>query len=293
MYKNKNMFENFENIKNGFPPESLHGTDEYGQYSVYSLFNASVLGLAALFADDQIGEAPCPSEIGGYILEISPSFHKIFATCKNTHIEIDTCADSHYDATGLGRFQAKGIPAELGLSMPFTSTPKFRLDKKLIPHEMISICPTWQVSGKWISLASLSGGLKSSVKTIREEPEQIEFIVKYFHEDSKSEISERYQLTQSQLTVKSSVLVNGAITEKIKFMVPLLVGDGSSMAEITRETNSVQVEYLGMTYQIFFDGKIKPEIIDREFANRNGIYKLLVLEKSGNETETILSFSGC
>ncbi len=288
----KNMSP-LRHIKNGFPAESLHGTDAYGQYSVYSLFNASVLGLAALFADDNIEEAPCPSEIGGYILEIASSFHKIFATCKNTHIEIDTCADRHYDATGLGRFQAEGIPAELGMSMPFTSTPKFRLDERLIPDEMISICPSWQVSGKWISLASLSEGLTSSVEIIREESEQIEFIVKYFHADSKSEITERYQLAKNKLTVKSSVFVNGARIEKIKFMVPLLVSDGVSRSEITRKTNSVQVVYHGMTYQISFAGKIKAEIIDHEFANRNGIYKLLVLEKSGNEIETILSFSGC
>jgi hypothetical protein len=277
-------------IKNGFPPESLHGTDEYGQYSVYSLFNASVLGLAALFADDQIEEAPCPSEIGGYVLEISPSFHKVFATCKNTHIEIDTCADTHYDATGLGRFQGKGIPAELGLSMPFTSTPKFRLDRKFIPDEMISICPYWQVSGKWISLASLSEGLTSSVEIIGEDPGKVDFIVKYFHAGSRSEITERYQLAQNKLTVKSSVLINGERTGKIKFKVPLLVSDGASRSEITGKSNSVQVEYLGMTYQISFAGKIKSEIIGREFANRNGIYKLLVLEKIGNEIETVLSF---
>ncbi len=277
-------------IKNGFPPESLHGTDEYGQYSVYSLFNASVLGLAALFADDNIEEAPCPSEIGGYVIAISPSFHKIFATCKNTHIEIDTCADSHYDATGLGRFQAKGIPAELGLSMPFTSTPKFRLDKKLIPDEMISICPSWQVSGKWISLASLSEGLTSSVEIIREEAEQIDFIVKYVHAGSKSEICERYQLSQNKLSVKSKVFVNDTRTEKIKFMVPLLVSDGASRAEVTEKTNSVQVVYMGMTYEISFAGRIKSEIIDRRFANRNGIYKLLMLEQAGHEIEIILSY---
>ncbi|HBC89293.1 MAG TPA: hypothetical protein DCZ94_20320 [Lentisphaeria bacterium] len=277
-------------IKNAFPPESLHGIDEYGQYSVYSLFNASVFGLAALFADDTIEEAACPAEIGGFVLEISPSFHKVFATCQSTHIELDTCADLHYDSTGLGRFQAKGIPAELGLSMPFTSTPKFRLDKKLVPDEMLSICPSWQVSGKWISLASLSEGLKHSLEIITESQEKIDLKVKYVHAGSKSEITEQYQLSQNKLVIKSSVSVNGAGTERIKFMVPLLVTDGMSKSEIISGKNSVQVKYLGKTYEISFDEKAKAEIIDHEFANRNGIYKLLALETGGNEIEVKLEF---
>ncbi|HCE44399.1 MAG TPA: hypothetical protein DET40_12700 [Lentisphaeria bacterium] len=277
-------------IKNAFRPESLHGIDEYGQYSVYSLFNASVFGLAALFADDTIEETPCPVEIGGYVLEISPSFHKIFATCQNTHIEIDTSADTHYDATGLGRFQAKGFPAELALSMPFTSTPKFRMDKKLVPDEMISICPAWQVSGKWISLASQSEGLKHSIEIVRESREQIEFIIRYVHAASKSEITERYQLSQNKLSINSSVLVNGIKAEKVRFMVPLLATDGMNKSEIISKKNSVQVKYLGSSYGISFDGKAKAEIIDREFANRNGIYKLLMLEAGGNEMDVGLEF---
>ncbi|WP_431213920.1 hypothetical protein ACQ86N_03245 [Puia sp. P3] len=82
-------------IKNGFPPGSLHGIDEYGKYSVYSLYCSSVLGLAALYADDSIEEAPCPSETGGYVLELSPAFHKVFASTASSQIEIDTEADPH------------------------------------------------------------------------------------------------------------------------------------------------------------------------------------------------------
>jgi hypothetical protein len=73
-------------------------------------------------------------------------------------------------------------------------------------------------------------------------------------------------------------------------MVPLLVSDGASMAEITGKANSVQVAYMGMTYEISFAEKVKSEIIDRGFANRNGIYKLLILEKAGYEIEIILSY---
>ena len=51
-------------VKNRFPPTSLHGCDGYAQYSVYLLFASSVLGQAALFADDSIAAPPCPGGTG-------------------------------------------------------------------------------------------------------------------------------------------------------------------------------------------------------------------------------------
>ena len=275
-------------IKNGFPPETLHGADQYGQYSVYSLFCASVFGLASLFADDEIKESPCPAEIGGYILEIYPSFHKVFATCQDTHIEIDTCADFHYDSTGLGRFQAKGLPAELGLSMPFTSTPKFRLDEKLVPKEMFSICPEWQVSGKWVSLASLSEKLKHDLKIISESPEQLDFEIKYSH--AKSEITERYILSRNKLSIKSSALVDGKAVEKIRYMVPILVTDGMNESKIESGKDSTTIKYLDRSFVVSYGKEAKTELQSAKFANRNGVYNLLVLEAGGGEIALALEF---
>ncbi len=278
-------------IKNAFPPESLHGIDEYGQYSVYSLYNASVFGLAALFADDTIEEKPCPAEIGGYVLEISPSFHKLFATCQGTHIEIDTCADLHYDSTGLGRFQAEGFPAELGLSMPFTSTPKFKMDRKLVPLEMVSICPAWQVSEKWMSLASLSEGLESNLEIIKETQEEIEISIKYTHRKSGLEIKERYHLSHDRLDIRSKVWIGGAPAGRTRFMVPLLVTDGMRRSKFEKEGSSVKVSYMDRDYVISHGKEVNSEIQSAEFANRNGIYRLLLLERQGDEIGLSLQFS--
>ena len=114
----------WRHLKNGFPPEARHGLDTYGEYSVYSLLISSFLGLAALYADDTIEEAPCPSERGGFVFELSPAFHKVFANCGRTYVEIDTNADPRYDAGGLGRFTRDGVPLELGLGMPFAPAAK-------------------------------------------------------------------------------------------------------------------------------------------------------------------------
>lgn len=116
----------FRHLKNGFPPAANHGRDAYGHYSVYSLLAASFFGLAALFADIEIPEAPCPAEIGGFVFTLPDAFHKVFATCAGAHVEIDLRADPRYDATGLGRFTRAGVPLELGPGMPFTATPEVR-----------------------------------------------------------------------------------------------------------------------------------------------------------------------
>ena len=97
-------------IKNGFDPATRHGTDSYGQYSVYSLLTSSFLGLAALFADDQIVESPAPSELAGYVVELPDAFHKIFAAVRGCYVQIDTQADLKHDATGIGRVHFSGTP---------------------------------------------------------------------------------------------------------------------------------------------------------------------------------------
>ncbi len=52
-------------LKNGFAPDQMHGCEAYSSYSTYSCFAASCLGLAALWADESIGESTTPAEIGG------------------------------------------------------------------------------------------------------------------------------------------------------------------------------------------------------------------------------------
>jgi len=113
----------FRHIKNGFLPETMHGCENYGSYSAYSLLIASQFGFAHLLADDSIEEKPAPFEVGGYVLHLPNAFHKVFATVKGYHIEIDTSADRKYDATGLGRIHKATAPTEIALSMPITSTP--------------------------------------------------------------------------------------------------------------------------------------------------------------------------
>lgn len=151
----------FRHLKNGFDPAANFGRDAYGHYSVYSLLAASFFGLAALFADDSIPEAPCPAEIGGYVFALPDAFHKLFATGGNTHVELDLRADAHYDATGLGRFTRTGVPLELGPGMPITATPAYLLPADLVAAQPLAIGPAWPSGEGWQALAGLSDGLQA------------------------------------------------------------------------------------------------------------------------------------
>ncbi|MBM4080024.1 MAG: hypothetical protein FJ278_10015, partial [Planctomycetes bacterium] len=124
----------FRHQKSFFAP-GTHGVDSGGNYTMYGITAAALFCHAYRLADESIGECATPAEVGGFVVESSPDFHKVFATCAGAHIEIDTRADLAKDATGIGRFHyeslrarpAEGTSAELFNSaiLPITKKPVF------------------------------------------------------------------------------------------------------------------------------------------------------------------------
>lgn len=267
-------------IKNGFDPADGFGIDSYGHYSVYSLLIASFLGLAAVYADEDIEEAPCPAENGGFALELDGAFHKVFATCRGTSIEIDTQADLHYDATGLGRFLRRGCCPETALAMPFTATPNFLLPEQYIPREMLAIGSAWQLDGTWTSLASLSKELKPKVTVLEESTERVRVHIHY------GPVVEEYALEEGEVKVRATVVEDA---EAVRFTVPLIVSDGSSTSDVSIHGQHATVAYREAAYTIQFDPSYRTRIDDTLCANRNGLYKTLILMTEGNDIEVLLS----
>lgn len=284
----------WRNIKNGFDPDARHGNDVYGNYSTYSLLAASFLGLAAVVADDTIPEAPCPSEIGGFAFELAPEFHKVFANCRNTYLEIDTAADPHYDATGLGCFALKGVPLELGPAMPFpvhmgkADLPVIRIAPPYsAPAAPVATGPAWQVDDTWTSLAGLSEGLTSRFRSLKEAREAVHVEIEYTFR--KTSIVENYRLENGTVTIKATVLQDGQPVPRIRFIVPLLVTDGSSRSTIREpHQGSAGVDYLGHACDVRYGDTIKATLEADSYANRNGVYRSLVLETAGHEIQVEL-----
>jgi len=278
-------------VKNGFDPSDRHGCENYAKWSVYSLFTASCLGLAYLFADDTIGESPMPAEIGGYTFELQPAFHKIFATCGGTQLEIDTAADLHYDATGLGRFHVAGVPIELGLSMPLPSHPKFHLPAELLPPSDVAIGPGWRGhDGKWVYLASFNEGLTVTKTTDIESIERVEFRVSLRHEPSGVTIDQHYALTAGHVKIDATVTLNGQAPQDIRFVVPLLETNGQTTSHIEQPAGEAQVRYGEGIYTVRFDCAYHIAT-GGSFANRNGVYRPLELQTTGGQISVDLTLS--
>lgn len=261
-------------LKNGFPPELQHGRQpSYGFYGIYSLLIASQFGFAHLIADDTIEECPAPFEIGGYVLHLPEAFHKVFATCQEYHVEIDTQADHAYDATGLGRIHRVGAPTELGLSMPVTSRPNYLVSVGPA-RRSVAIGPGWQDrEGHTYWLADLSREIcQADVDVQRESQADTEFQVVYRGELPGCEsVTEHYRVDSSGVTITDTV--SGSIAGLLA-QVPLLHTDGIHRVDLDTIQSGCVMTYQGWrcTVECLYPSDSE-FFVERFLApNRNGIY---------------------
>lgn len=260
--------------KNAFPPETQHGRQKgYGFYGAYSLLIASQLGFASLIADGKIKEDACPAECGGYVFITEDSFHKVFANCAGTHVEIDLNADFMYDATGLGRVHFINCPAELVLSAPITANPSYLTSTPPSP-ENISIGPGWD--GTW--LATLNGDkLRSDCKVLDASHSRIRFSVNYNY--ASAGVSEEYDISRDEMKV-SAMRHDG---RALDFRMPLLKTNGRDNAQIKLRDDGFEALFKDFAYQATSQSpNVKIEMGGVDAPNRNGIYRT-ALFKNAND----------
>ena len=272
----------FRHIKNRFPPAQRHGIDSYGNYSVYGLLAANLLAVAWHLADESIDEAPAPADAGGYAVELPDDFHKVFVTCRDYHLQLDTKADPKHDATGLGRLHRRGVPTELALSMPIAATPAYRT---CVPAAARSagIGPAWtDASGRWHALADFSDRIESiRVDDLYETQEEVRLRVVYEGAlGGCSKVIEEYTLDSEGLLVVNEV--HGAGSGRIRARFPLLRTDGMAASEIATETNRFRVRYGGHICDVTcMDVDAAPGQEDGDAPNRNGLYRIGFFGRKG------------
>lgn len=256
--------------KNRFPPETQHGRQKgYGFYGAYSLLIASQLGFAQLLADDTIPEGPCPAECGGYAWTTGERFHKAFAACQGTHVEIDTRADLTYDATGWGRLHFHDCPAELALSAPIPASPPY-LTAVPPASAPAAIGPGWD--GLWLAGLSADDGLKATCRILEQTPDRVALTVDY--RSPAGGVSELLSLGRDQVDLEV-VQTDG---RPLAYRVPLLRSNGRNEAVITRTANGFAVCFMGYTYSVACTAPgIRVSLLETEVPNRNGIYRLGVI----------------
>lgn len=258
--------------RNFYPIDTHHGEECYAYYDKYMITLAVNAYQAYLYADDSIEEYPCPQEYGGYVFETSEDFNKIFACCKGNFIEVDTCANPHYDSTGLGRYHKSGIPSELALSMPFAKNPEYAVSSGL-DTACVSICAGWDAGEGTVQyLSEISQNTEHTTEIVACTETMVSFTVTYSGSAFKGcdGIKEKYTLNEKGVAVEYEAV--NPLSNVLYCTVPLLVSNGRDTTKIRVFENSARVELENFVYDITASGDIC--VSEKSIANKNGEYKI-------------------
>jgi len=289
VYERLNESTSPQHIKNYFNVSEAFGIDGYGTFHRYLITVAVFIGYGFLFADETIEEHACPSEIGGYVLETSDRFHKIFANCAGQSIEIETMADCRYDSSGLGRYHRFGYPIDLALSIPMTAEPKYHLPVSLV-RKNISICSGIRfIDGSILRISDLKDNLTTCTNIIEESEQIIRFSIDYRSTNEKMplHIKEVYTINNEGVSIKA--IAFGQNVKSVVFTIPVFITNGKDTSNITvydshsGELSENIVDVLVGPYMYTVHGNSNAIINPEQTANRNGIYQTIEYEKCGNQ----------
>jgi hypothetical protein len=226
-------------------------------------------------------------------LDLPNAFHKVFSTCGGYHVEIDTRADHHYDATGLGRVHRVSAPSELGLSTPIVADPNYLVSVDAALRN-VALGPGW-LDGEGIIhwLADYSGEIEGIPVAIqRESRDRVEFSLDYkggLH--GCESVLEQYSMDDDGVVITDTVL--GSI-EGLLIQIPLLQTDGSEQAEINSTKTGFVVNYRNYKYSIKCLSPLNVDVFMESFSapNRNGIYKIGCFKVKGNQIKYKIEIGG-
>lgn len=246
-------------IKNRFPTESGYGCERYAYFDKYMITTASNFYAAYLMCDDSISADANESEICDTFVT-SEHFHKVFMRCGDYSAELDTNADPHYDASGLGRLHRFGAPSAICLSVPCPSSPKYKID--MADNVALSLCPGILIDGA----PHFATGKETKYRLISTHTESgiAQSDVECAFPNGKA-VFVSYALSNCGLRI--NVRGDG----EILFMLPAFSFDGESSTDISFDDSSLSITYEGYACRYTTDGEIWD--IGRLGANRNGHYR--------------------
>ena len=250
-------------IKNHFDPDLHLGCEGYAYFNKYMITVASNAYLAYLVADDSIEPTTAVTDIGGFIVQTSEDFHKVFMNAGGYFLEFDCNADTAYDAGGLGRVHKKNCDTRVCLSVPF---PAGKTNYKLeTPNKHpLSIC-CYKNTENGI-LCSAEDGVKHLL------------ISKTEGADRCSAVFDCVLGDEQLFTAKYTVNENGVGLEydgADGILVPAFLFDGANETEITASNGQITVKYNGSFCKYIFEGEPQDYGV---FFNRNGRYRVYKIE---------------
>lgn len=277
--------ERRQHIKNFYPVSTLHGCEGYGYYAKYMITLACFAYIAYLFADDTIQECPIPAEGGRFVVATSEHFHKLFVAGAGQSLEIDTRADIHYDATGIGRYHVSGVPSEYLLSTPF-AREKAYTDALGGDPAGASICPGVQTPKGifWLSEAEKANASwevrccdDRRVSVVLQWEMQADALGNACFEDV-------YTLDSDGLHIQSRLKDGGCHT--LVYSVPYFVSNGRDRG-MPRLFERRFVNRIGLyAIEVMTQQRMREDAI--RLSNRNGLYGRLIIGGTDKELELVI-----
>ena len=250
-------------VKNSFPLASKYGCEDYAYFDKYMITVASFLYAASLICDDTISEES-DTDTAPVAVKTSPWFHKVFLKSGGYALELDTDADPHYDASGLGRVHRAGAPSAICLSVPCPENPTYTIDN---PKAMAAaLCPGIAVNG---SLVFATYGHKTPYRVTSLSQTDGEATVTLTCDYADVErILCVYTVSERGVYIKAESATEG---REVVHLLPALDFDGETKTVIKQSENSVEVFYQGWVCRYTANGRIGE--MKKSACNRNGRYR--------------------
>lgn len=248
-------------VKNRYDIRTRIGCEEYGYFNKYMITVASNIYMGYMFADDRIAPAVAPAQAGGYLIRTGEAFHKTFLNAGGYFLELDTRADPHYDANGLGRVHKSGCSPFVCLSVPFSAAPFYTLENAN-PGPMSLCCYANTEDGV------LCGADEQTVFTLLDSRETPACVSAAFTcaLNAATVITQRYTVSGQGVCIS----LHGG--KSVGFMLPVFDFDGTDSTCITRSEGAIAVEYDGCVCRYSFDGTVADAY--SLYCNRNGRYRV-------------------
>lgn len=260
--------EPIHHIKNRFPLSTKHGCEDYAYFDKYMITVASFLYAAYSVCDDTIKESDGIEDHKPTVFMTSEHFHKLFVKAGGYGLEFDLNADPHYDACGLGRVHREGSPCAVCMSVPCPKKPNYAVNRE--KNEPLSLCPAFNISGKWEFATEAKNDYKVLDCSCDEHSAFAAVKVSALSSLNAESIVSKYTVNSDGVNIEVSG--KGCIG----YVLPAFVFDGETYTEIKATENTLEIFYKGWICRYITSGRISATQISS--ANRNGIYKAYIAE---------------
>jgi len=249
-------------VKNYYPIYSKMGCEDYAYYNKYMVTVASFLYQAYAFADDSVEPTVCPAMTSdGHTWQTGEWFHKLFCKYDDYFVELECKADSHYDASGIGRIQRRNAPGPICIAVSVAQNPNYNTgEPNPIP---MSICPGACQDGIWHFAWNADSRYKVESHSTDHEHSEARWHV---------ELENGTQLHQSLKIERGGVEIQTSGNGHVGLMLPIFSFDGAEEIERTVTENGITVSYHGWQCCYETDGVLRDT--GMTCTNRNGQYRI-------------------